>query len=66
MKIEVTGIFPANEVVIGRTIEWRCIRDGAIHRGTFIEHDLDREFAISPDGTTRTGQQILDEAGVTL
>ena len=36
------------------------------HRGSFAEDALDREYAIAADGETRTGQQILDEAGVSL
>ena len=36
------------------------------HRGVFRADQLDKEFAIAADGTKRTGQQILDDAGVSL
>ena len=36
------------------------------HRGTFRADQLDKEFAIAADGTKRTGQQILDDAGISL
>ena len=42
------------------------IAESSPHRGSFAEDALNREYAIAADGETRTGQQILDEAGISL
>ena len=42
------------------------IAESSPHRGSFADDALDREYVIATDGETRTGQQMLDEAGVSL
>lgn len=67
-----------NAVTIPRTIGYAytmsvvddatgdAVSESQPHRGTFQEGQEAEEFAIAPDGTTRTGQEILDEAGIAV
>lgn len=51
-------------VVDGATDE--IVSESQPHRGTFQEGQEAHSFAIAADGTTKTGQEILDEAGIAV
>lgn len=67
-----------NDITIPRTFGFTYCKqvvddaDGTVesesqpHRGTFQEGQEGESFAIAADGETRTGQQILDEAGISV
>lgn len=47
-------------------VEFANVTREGTHRGTFSVTEKGADFTITAGGETLTGQQILDEAGVTL